>query len=180
MLKNQTAAKVNGRKAAVLKSLLAVRRQIVGGSKRKHMRRSMKSAKRNSFFLSVLLDRGIPWELAWQAGKIIEMAFRSSTDPDGSEPRFVWKNLAKASPERLAAFFKYGRGGKALHRFQRAIAEKMPLVARKMLAEYGGDPGNIWRSIPMSLSLRRAYGLSQTSALLWRRWLHEFWSKTTA
>jgi endonuclease III len=95
----------------------------------------------NAFLLGVMFDRSIKWQLAWEAGKWINLLLG-----DDSDPTVLWQRLADMEPKRLRAFLRYGNGGKAFHRHWKTFARLLPEAAQHILDNYGGDPRRIWNS----------------------------------
>lgn len=95
----------------------------------------------NSFLLGVMFDRSIPWERAWDAA-----SWMCDSIGDPEDVASVWRALADMDPTRLRGFLRYGYGGKAFHRHYKTFARLLPLAAKHMLANYGGDPRKIWNN----------------------------------
>lgn len=104
-------------------------------------KRKMTSWDGNSFLLGVMFDRGIIFERAWEAGKIVNYVFGELSDPSR-----LWKGILGLEKKRLLMFMKFGNGGKAFHRFYKEFADKLPLAAKFILEKYDGDPRKIWNN----------------------------------
>lgn len=95
----------------------------------------------NAFLLSVMLDRSVLAERAWEAGEWICEALG-----DPKNPRFLWENLANMEKKSLTGFLRYGYGGKPFHRYYKTFARLIPEAANHLLEKYDGDPRRIWNN----------------------------------
>jgi len=116
-----------------------------------------------AFLLAVIFDQGIPAERAWRA------------------PLDLRDRLGHLDPAHIAAEPKVVaeaiRRPKALHRFVNKTPRWVVSAAGRVLSEYEGDAGNIWRGSPTAVQVRDRLdafpGISQKKAamavmLLWR------------
>ncbi|MEX1262795.1 MAG: hypothetical protein WEE66_02480 [Actinomycetota bacterium] len=115
-----------------------------------------------AFLLAVLFDQGVPYGRAWRAPLVLRERL-GHLDP----------GLIAAEPERVRAAIA---GPPALHRYVKKLPAWVVSAARKVLDEYGGAAGNIWRGQTAAVVRDRLddfIGISQKKAamtlmLLWR------------
>jgi len=116
-----------------------------------------------AFLLAVIFDQGVRAERAWRA-------------PLDLRDRLGYLDPARivAKPEEVAAAIRRPR---ALHRFVNTVPRWVVSAADRVLSEYDGDAGNIWRGSPTAVQVRDRLdafpGISQKKAamtvmLLWR------------
>jgi len=98
------------------------------------------SMEANDFLLGCLFDRGVKYELAWDAGKNLNKYLG-----DKSDPTKVWREIIKMKGKKLADYMLTGNNGKAFHRFWRTYARLLPDTAQHMLDHYEGDARMIWK-----------------------------------
>jgi endonuclease III len=94
----------------------------------------------NNFLLGILFDRGVKYELAEEAGKVLNKLLG-----DKSDPKKVWQEILKIRGPKLEKFMLTGNNGKAFHRFWRTYAHHLPETAKHMLNHYEGDARLIWQ-----------------------------------
>jgi endonuclease III len=133
----------NSSQRSVARALRAYGRTQVGWARWKSRATKMRPDVANSFLLGVMLDRGVRAERAWDAG---EWMVDSLSDWDKGNVRSVWRALAKMDPRRLRGFMRYGYGGYAFHWRYKTFARLLPRAAKVLLAEYDGDPRQIWNN----------------------------------
>jgi endonuclease III len=100
----------------------------------------MTPAEANAFLLGVILDRSVPYQTAWDAGRVINYVLG-----DDQDVAALWQRLAQMSKKRLGGFLRYGNGGKAFHRHWGQFTRQLPVAAQHILEVYEGDPRRIWR-----------------------------------
>jgi uncharacterized HhH-GPD family protein len=115
-----------------------------------------------AFLLAVIFDQGVPYERAWRA------------------PLLLRERLGHLDPVRIAAEPDLVASAIAarpsLHRYVNKMPLWVVLAARKILDDYGGDAGTIWRgrtAAEVRDRLDEFVGISQKKAamtvmLLWR------------
>jgi uncharacterized HhH-GPD family protein len=115
-----------------------------------------------AFLLAVIFDQGVPYGRAWRAPLLLRERL-GSLDP---------VRIA-AEPDTVAAAIA---ARPALHRYVNKMPQWVVLAAQKVLEDYGGDAGTIWRgrsAAEVRDRLDDFVGISQKKAamtmmLLWR------------
>jgi endonuclease III len=103
-------------------------------------KKNFTSMQANDFLLGCVFDRGVKWELAWDAGKYLNKDLGDKNDPEK-----VWREIIKMKGKKLADYMLTGNKGKAFHRFWRTYARLLPDTAKHMLDYYNGDARMIWK-----------------------------------
>jgi uncharacterized HhH-GPD family protein len=85
-----------------------------------------------ALLMGMVLDQQFPMERAFAGPQVL--AERLGREPDVAE-------IAGMDPERLAEIFATPP---VIHRYPRAMAERVQQLAQIIVNEYGGDPAAIW------------------------------------
>lgn len=106
--------------------------------------------KANSFFVGVFFDQGMDTTQAWAAANWV-------VESIGDENSGFWKSLVRIEKERLEGFMRYGRGGKALHRYRGKMTRYLKDRAIRMEENHEGDPRRIWNGERCVLKARERF-----------------------
>jgi uncharacterized HhH-GPD family protein len=94
-----------------------------------------------ALLIGMLLDQQVPFERAFSAPA--DLVRRLGHEPTPEE-------LASLDPDQLAAVFSQRP---ALHRFPKAMAGRVQVLARVIAEEYDGDAAAIWTTAPSGAEL---------------------------
>lgn len=109
-------------------------------------RRKLRIENANEFLISVILDRGVLADaVAWSSGRL---AYHVIGEP-------FWQQLADMEAKRLRNFLRYGKGGKALHRYIEQFTRILPEAGRYMVEHYDGDARRIWNGVDVPTARER-------------------------
>ncbi len=121
----------------------------------------------NAFLFGVIFDQGIPAEKAWEAPYLLKQRLRHSS----------MKKLARSSIPKIRRALRGPTEGRGLQRFTTKVAQWLRTAARKLVNEYRGDAGNIWRDCSTAGEvierLEAFRGIGQKKAHMAVRILHE-------
>jgi uncharacterized HhH-GPD family protein len=101
-----------------------------------------------ALLIGMLLDQQVPLERAFSAP--LDLVRRLGHEPTVAE-------LAEFDPDALALIFSERP---ALHRYPKAMAERVQDLARLIMEQYGGEPAQVWESAGSGAEL-----LKQVAAL---------------
>lgn len=96
-----------------------------------------------ALLVGMLLDQQIPMERAFLA------PYRLSTRLDGP---LTPATIAAYDLEALTELF---RSSPALHRFPKAMAERVHLLAKALVEDYDGDTSRLWRDVTDATELKQ-------------------------
>jgi len=154
---------------AVVTALLAYGRRRGGGPAYTGNRAARRFVETddNAFLFGVIFDQGIPYEKAWEAPYLLKQRLG----------HFNMRRLAGSSIAKIRQALRGPVKGQALQRFTTRMAKWVKVAARKLVTEYRGDAGNIWRECWIAGEvierLSHFHGIGQKKAHMAAGILHE-------